>query len=179
MGKGLRPDWQLRSVLDIDLEQLQQMDRKALIFDLDNTLTGWNSNVLTPEIEAWFKHLKQQKFQALILSNNHRERIAGIANRLDIPFIERAGKPRRRGYLKAAAYLGVKPAQAVMIGDQIFTDVFGANRAGLFTVLVDPLQKKEFWGTKISRFFEYTVMRRRPCTSAAKGFSDKPFEKQA
>ena len=165
MGKGLRPDWQLQSVLDIDLEKLQQLNRTALIFDLDNTLTGWNSHELSPDIETWFHTLKEKSFQAVILSNNHRERIAVIAGRLGFPFVERAGKPKRSGYLKALQCLEVPREQAAMVGDQIFTDVFGANHAGLFTILVDPLDKKEFWGTKISRFFEYTVMGRRPCTS--------------
>ncbi len=177
MGKGLKPDWQLHSVFDIDLEQLRAMGRMSLIFDLDNTLTGWNSYTVSPETEAWFKALKEQSFQALILSNNHRERIAAVANRLKVPFVERAGKPKKRGYLQAAARLGVAPAQAVMVGDQIFTDVFGANRAGLFTILVDPLAKKEYWGTKISRFFEKTVMGRRPTASSQ--HSVEPGKKQA
>ncbi len=165
MGKGLRPDWQLHSVLDIDLDKLQQLGRTALIFDLDNTLTGWNSYVLSEEIVAWFQKLKEKSFQALILSNNHPKRIAAIADRLHVPFIERAHKPKRSGYERALRRLGISSRQAVMVGDQIFTDVFGANRAGWFTILVDPLYKKEFWGTKISRFFERTVLRRRPCPS--------------
>ena len=169
MGKGLTPDWQLHSVFDIDLEQLRAMGRTSLIFDLDNTLTGWNSYTISPETKEWVRSLKEQSFQALILSNNHRERIAAIAGCLEIPFVERAGKPRKRGYLQAAARLGVTPEKAVMVGDQIFTDVFGANRAGLFTILVDPLEKREYWGTKISRFFERNVMRRRPVSSSQPG----------
>jgi len=180
MGQGLKPDWQLRSVLDIDLDRLQKMNRKNLIFDLDNTLTGWNSYDIPPEIENWMRDVKGRAFQVMILSNNDRERIAAVADRLEIPFMERAGKPKKGSYLQAVRKLGVPKNQVAMIGDQIFTDVFGANRVGLFTILVDPMDKKEYWGTKISRFFEYTVMGRRPCTSGKeKAFKREPSEKQA
>jgi HAD superfamily phosphatase (TIGR01668 family) len=82
-----------------------------------------------------------------------------VAEVLEIPFISRAVKPRRSAFLRAVSLLSVKPHEAVVIGDQIFTDIMGGNRAGLFTILVEPIARREFFGTKISRLMEYFVMK--------------------
>ena len=83
-----------------------------------------------------------------------------VAESLGIPFISRAQKPRRGGFHRAVFFLGVKPEETAVIGDQIFTDVLGGNRAGLYTILVVPIARREFVGTKFSRAMEYFVLRR-------------------
>jgi HAD superfamily phosphatase (TIGR01668 family) len=150
----------VNTLLDIPLEELRRQGIRAFILDLDNTITEWNSQELRSEVEAWFHAIKQQGFKAFILSNNGEQRILRIAERLSIPYIHRARKPLRGSFLRAVALMEVKPAEVAVIGDQIFTDVLGGNRSGLYTILVKPLAKKEFYGTKISRAMEFFILHR-------------------
>lgn len=160
MTKILYPDIFVQSVLDIPLEELKELGIKAFIFDLDNTLTEWNSNEVRSEIIEWFKTIKRKGFKACILSNNGEQRVITVAQKLDIPYIFRARKPSRNAFFKALSVLQVQASQTAVIGDQIFTDVLGGNRTGLFTILVVPIAKREFLGTKISRCMEFFVLRR-------------------
>lgn len=171
MFKKLYPDLYVNSILDIPLEKLQKRNIKAFILDLDNTLTEWNSNVIDRQVSDWFRTIKEMGFQACILSNNGEQRVVGVARDLAIPFIHRAAKPRRGSFFKAIKLMGVSSRETAVIGDQIFTDVLGGNRAGLFTILVVPRASKEFMGTKISRAMERFVLRRLRKTSAP-GFTE-------
>lgn len=156
----LYPDLYVDSLLDIPLTELQRKNIKAFILDLDNTITEWNSNHIREEIVTWFKSILDQGFKACILSNNGQERVVQVAQSLGIPFISRAQKPRRGAFRRAVSLMGVKAEETAVIGDQIFTDVLGGNRAGLFTILVVPIARREFVGTKFSRAMEYFVLRR-------------------
>lgn len=160
MIKKLYPKMYFNKLLDIPLEELKEKNIKAFILDLDNTITEWNSNEITEDVGAWFKEVKKRGFKACILSNNHEKRILQVANTLDIPFIHRAQKPRRGAFYSAVELLGLQKEEVAVIGDQIFTDILGGNRAGLFTILLVPINKKEFPGTKISRAMEYFVLKR-------------------
>lgn len=160
MANILYPCLYVDSLLDIPLEELEDRGIRAFILDLDNTITEWNSNDLRSEVEEWFRLIKERGFQACILSNNAEQRIVQVASRLGIPFIHRARKPRRGSFLRAVSLMGVNPEETAVIGDQIFTDILGGNRSRLFTILVRPLAKKEFYGTKISRAMEFFVLRR-------------------
>jgi uncharacterized protein len=147
------------SLLDIPLGLLREQNIVAFIVDLDNTITEWNSNVISLEIEAWFRSIQTQGFKACILSNNGELRIKSVADRLGIPFIHRAAKPRRGAFLRAIYIMGVTASQTAVIGDQIFTDILGGNRAGLFTILVNPIARREFLGTKINSLLELLVLK--------------------
>jgi len=160
MLKLFYPRIYVKSILDIPLDKLKELKIKAFILDLDNTVTEWNSNHVRNEIAEWFAMIKREGFKACILSNNYEQRVQAIAENLGIPFIHRAQKPRRKSFYRAISLLGVTPQETAVIGDQIFTDILGGNRAGLFTILVAPLNRKEFLGTKISRSFEYFLLRR-------------------
>jgi len=160
MLKILYPQIYVTSLLDIPLDRLKELKIRAFIFDLDNTVTEWNSNLISRETFEWFEFIKQENFKACILSNNGEKRILSVSKSLKIPYIHRAQKPRRGAFYRAISLMGVKPEETAVIGDQIFTDILGGNRAGLFTILVRPLNKKEFLGTKVSRTFEYFVRRR-------------------
>lgn len=146
--------------MEISLDEMQALNKKAFILDLDNTITGWNSNDITAEVLDWFVLIKERGFKACILSNNGEARVVQVADQLGIPFVHRAQKPRRGAFYRAMEILEVTPDQTAVIGDQIFTDILGGNRAGLYTILVVPLFKKEFAGTKISRMMEYFVLKR-------------------
>ncbi len=158
MLKLLYPDSYVESIHDIALDELQKRQIKGLILDLDNTITLWNSNEISSQVDAWFRKIRSMGFQACILSNNGEKRILTVAQVLDIPYIHRAAKPQPASFLRAVQLMGLKPAEAAVIGDQIFTDVLGGNRAGLYTILVVPLGGREFIGTKISRMMEGLVI---------------------
>lgn len=160
MFSFLYPRIYVNSILDIPLERLWDLKIRAFILDLDNTVTEWNSNDVHEEVSQWFRLIKQEGFKACILSNNGEERVLAVAQNLDIPYVHRAQKPRRGGYYRAISIMGVTSRETAVIGDQIFTDVLGGNRAGLFTILVRPIARKEFMGTRISRSMEFFILRR-------------------
>lgn len=159
MFKVLYPDLFITSLAHIPLQELKSTGKRGFILDLDNTVTEWNSNNITAEVAQWFTQIRAEGFKACIISNNGAKRVEQVANVLGIPFISRAIKPRRGAFLQAVALLGIEPEEAVVIGDQIFTDIMGGNRAGLYTILVEPIASREFFGTKLSRIMEYFVMK--------------------
>lgn len=156
----LYPNIYVNSILDVPLDTLGQLGIQAFILDLDNTLTEWNSNEVKEDIIEWFARIKAAGYKACILSNNGEQRVITVAQILNIPYIFRARKPSRRAFYKAMELMEVQRHQTAVIGDQIFTDVLGGNRAGLFTILVVPIARREFAGTKISRLFEFFVLRK-------------------
>lgn len=158
--KNLKPDLFVDSLLDIPLEKLKEIPINAFIIDLDNTVTEWNSNFLTDEVNEWFANIREMGFKACLLSNNGEERVMKVAESLNIQYVHRAQKPRRVGFMRAVSIMGSEPRHTAVIGDQIFTDIWGGNRSGLYTILVKPLGWREFVGTKFSRFLEYFVLLR-------------------
>lgn len=151
----LRPDFEFHSIEDIPVDIFAQHGIKGLLLDLDNTVAPWNDNTLTTEVIKWFKHIKEAGISACIVSNNQRpERVAAVADVLEILYVYKAAKPTRRAFRKGIKALGLKEEEVAVIGDQIFTDIYGGNRMGLKTILVSPIHEKEFAGTKIMRFME-------------------------
>jgi HAD superfamily phosphatase (TIGR01668 family) len=161
MLKLLRPDLYVGSLFVIPYEELWQQGIRGLIVDLDNTVTEWNLKTLRPEVKAWFKRVQERGFQACLVSNNRENRVTGMAEALNIPCIPRAGKPRRRAFRQAMGVMGTGRLETAVIGDQIFTDIFGGNRLGLYTILVVPLTRREFIGTRLARQIERLVLRSR------------------
>lgn len=160
MFKKLYPDMYVNSLLEIPLDEMGELGKRVFILDLDNTITEWNSNIITAEVAKWFAHIKDLGFYACILSNNGEKRVVNVAKQLDIPYVHRAQKPRRIGFNRVLKILNVGAEETVVIGDQVFTDILGGNRSGLYTILVAPINGKEFYGTKISRAMEYFVLKK-------------------
>lgn len=157
----LRPDFQFESIHEIPIKTLQELGISGLLIDLDNTVAPWNECTLTQEVIDWFQKIKTAGIKACIISNNRRpERVSTVAGLLGILFISRAAKPRRKAFQMGIEALNLKAEKIAVIGDQIFTDIFGGNRIGLKTILVSPICKKEFTGTKVLRFLERIVGRK-------------------
>ena len=158
---NLDPDMRVERIQDIDLPLLWGQGIRGLIFDLDNTITPWHQYAANDEIIRWFEQVRQYGFQACILSNSGEAKTAQISEWLDVPVLSDSRKPRAYGFRRAGRLLQLPPRHLAMIGDQIFTDIWGGNRAGLFTILTEKLADEEFWGTKnISRRLERLVKRR-------------------
>ena len=169
MLKVLIPDLYVSRIAEIPLEELVEKQISGLIIDLDNTVTEWNALEVHPEVIKWFETLVRYNFKVCLVSNNQESRVLVVAEKLGIPFIFKAGKPRAKAFHKALKVLGTEVYETAVIGDQIFTDILGANKIDLYSILVVPLSKKEFIGTRCMRRLERIVLRR----LAAKGVVSK------
>ncbi|BCJ88554.1 hypothetical protein skT53_35390 [Effusibacillus dendaii] len=159
MFRQLIPSLYVKSIYDIDLDALQAQKIKGILTDLDNTLVAWNSPEVSPELANWLAELKRRGMKVCIVSNNKQPRVEGFARQLGLPSIFSAKKPIRKAFRQAMRLIGTQPHETVVIGDQIFTDVLGGNRMGLYTILVIPLAEKEFIGTKLLRAMERFVLK--------------------
>ena len=147
----------LNKVEEISIEFIQRNKLKALILDVDNTLIDYNKNLSEEKIK-WAKNLKGQGVKLYILSNtNKKEKVAKVADTLGIPYILFARKPFKSGFLKIQKELQLKPEQIGVVGDQIFTDVVGGNRCKMFTILVEPIDKKDLLITAWKRPLEEKI----------------------
>ncbi|MFZ5823834.1 MAG: YqeG family HAD IIIA-type phosphatase [Bacillota bacterium] len=155
----LRPAEYRQSIFEIDLARLKQKGKRAIILDLDNTLVRWNDPDPTPGLMTWLDEVKAKGFVVCIVSNNSGARVSEFAAKVGIPFVPKATKPRRKGFREAMEQLGVTPEETVVVGDQIFTDVLGGNRSGAYTILVVPIDPREFIGTRLVRQVERRVLR--------------------
>ena len=129
------------SVTALDPKALRAKGITLVLADLDNTLAPYKVLEPDPEVAAWKEALEREGIQLFILSNSRKPgRAKEFARQLGIPYQGHSGKPRRAGYLRAMARMGCAPEQTVMVGDQIFTDVLGACRAGVVPLLVEPIR---------------------------------------
>lgn len=166
---------QLANSLDlISVEQLKRDGIRGLIIDLDNTMTPWNNLEVGPKVEAWFEKVKSAGIRACVVSNNSkRQRVAVVADRLGIPFVFGATKPRRSAFRAGMKILETGQGDTAVIGDQLFTDILGGNRLGLYTILVTPINDREFIGTRIMRRAEKLLVWIMKHFASAKPYSPK------
>jgi len=170
MLRSLAPTWFVESIYDLDLDKLWQHGIRGIITDLDNTLIEWNGPEPDERLLEWTRRVRERGFKVCIVSNNGHLRVEAFARHLDVPFLSKAGKPRRRGLRAAMDILGTTPQTTALLGDQVFTDVLGGNRLGLTTILVRPIAKKEFLGTRMVRRVEGLVL----AALRRRGMLDKP-----
>lgn len=159
VARLLRPSCQAGRINE--LSQVELLDRgiEGLIVDLDNTITEWGRETMDEEVVDWLKQAQVLGLKICLVSNNRGKRLARIAEELGVPYIEGATKPRRKAFRQAAELIGVGLEKTAVIGDQIFTDVLGGNRMGLYTILVSPMSKREFVGTRLIRIPERAVLK--------------------
>jgi len=139
-----RPHWTAPGVPDIDCARLAAHGIRGVMLDLDNTLAPWRSPAIFPGVAAWIAQAKACGLRACIVTNaGSAARVRPIADSLAIPWVTRALKPLAGGYRRGMALLGTAPDSTAMIGDMLLTDIIGANRLGLFTVLVEPKSARE------------------------------------
>lgn len=148
------------SVKDIDIDLLKRNNIKGLILDVDNTLIDFDKKM--PEgTKEWIDKVKEQGIKCCILSNSNKfKKVSNVAEKLDIPFIYFAKKPLKFGFNKAKKMLNLKSTEIAVVGDQIMTDVIGANRTKMFSILVKPIEEKDYLITKIKRPLENIIIKR-------------------
>ncbi|MCR1897969.1 YqeG family HAD IIIA-type phosphatase [Irregularibacter muris] len=157
---NLKPNMMLDSIFQLDFQDLKSRNIKGLLVDLDNTLVEWDKKKADERLIQWFYQVKEEGFSICIISNNTEDRVVEFKEDLDLPAIHKALKPLTRAFRKGVKILGLKKEQVAVIGDQIFTDVLGGNRAGLFTILVKPIGNQEFWWTTFVRRIEKRLLKR-------------------
>lgn len=155
----LRPDQIFESVLDISPRWLTHRGVRGIIIDLDNTTIPWGEWEFRRELHDWIHSLQRENIKICILSNGRLQRVATLAQKLAVPYIHGGRKPRKRAFAKALELLKTEVGSTAVIGDQLFTDVLGGNRAGMLTILVTPLSKREFIGTKLMRCLEKVIFK--------------------
>ncbi len=135
MLRALYPSEYVESAFDIDYQRLYDLGYRGIVFDIDNTLVP-HGNDSTPEVDELFRRIQAIGLATIIVSNNDAARVERFLENIDCPYVCDAAKPSPEGYLKAVEMLGLPKSQVVCVGDQLFTDVFGANVCGLDTILV-------------------------------------------
>lgn len=154
------PRLNVNSIQDIDLAVLTKNNIKGLILDIDNTLVPQHMKDADENAIEWIEKVRSAGFKACIVSNASKKRVIRFNEKLEIYAIHRASKPGTKAFLKAIRLMGIEPNEAAVVGDQIFTDIYGGNRAGAFTILVNPIDSKEALWVKMKRYPEKYVLRR-------------------
>ncbi|MCI8429426.1 MAG: YqeG family HAD IIIA-type phosphatase [Lachnospiraceae bacterium] len=135
--KQLYPDEVTASVYGLNWERLS-VQYRGVIFDIDNTLVPHGAPADEKAIRL-FQRLHDLGMKTLLVSNNKEARVSSFAAPLKTDYVYKAGKPKKAGYERAVEKLGLKPEHILFIGDQVFTDIWGANRAGMHTLLTEPV----------------------------------------
>lgn len=157
MRHMLYPDEYMDSTYAIDFKKLYNDGYRGILFDIDNTLVPHGAPADERAI-ALFKKLKQIGFTTCLISNNKEPRVKSFCDKVDSDYIFKAGKPLSGGYEEGIRKMKTTKENTLFIGDQIFTDVLGANRAGLYTIMVKPIHPKEEIQIVLKRYLERIVL---------------------
>ena len=151
------PSVEYKSTYEIDFESYYEKGYRGVIFDIDNTLVPHNAGP-DKRVIALMERLKQIGFSVCLLSNNKEPRVASFNEPLKVHYIFKADKPSRKGYQRAMTVMGTGEADTLFVGDQLFTDVWGAKRTGLFSILVKPIHPKEEIQIVLKRYLERPIL---------------------
>ncbi|SCP98076.1 hypothetical protein SAMN05421730_101645 [Anaerobium acetethylicum] len=151
------PDEYTDSTYIVDYKELYDEGYRGIIFDIDNTLVPHGAKA-DERARNLFKHLKKLGFKVCLLSNNKDKRVRPFNDAVDAIYISNAAKPMVKNYLRAMELMGTKTENTIFIGDQLFTDIYGAKRAGLRTIRVSPIHPKEEIQIVLKRHLERIVI---------------------
>ncbi len=158
MFERLYPDEYYESAYVIPYEQLYEQGYRGIIYDIDNTLVMHGAPADERSIEL-FDRLRAIGFDMTLLSNNKKARVDMFNKDVNVHTIYKAGKPKKEGYLEACRLMGTTPSDTISVGDQIFTDVWGAKRAGIRSLMVRYIDPKEEIQIVLKRRLEYFVLK--------------------
>ncbi|WP_096434547.1 YqeG family HAD IIIA-type phosphatase [Alteribacter populi] len=153
------PDQYVPSIYDISIEELKERGIKGIITDLDNTLVEWDRPNATEELIEWFKKVKSYGIDIVVVSNNNEKRVKHFSDPHELTFIHSAKKPMTKAFNTACRLMKINKHEAVVIGDQLLTDILGGNRGSFHTILVVPVAKSDGVFTKFNRRMERVVFR--------------------
>lgn len=156
----LHPTRLSERVTALSPEALDAMGVRALLLDVDNTLTRHHSQELPDDVAAWLDTMEQAGIRLMLVSNSKRPRILPFAEKLGLPFIHTAMKPLPFGFRRAVKALDTPKAACMAVGDQTFTDVLGARLCGLKVTQLLPIEEETGWSFRVRRRLEKGVLRR-------------------
>ncbi|MGT2912099.1 YqeG family HAD IIIA-type phosphatase [Streptococcus cameli] len=154
------PDFVVEKAYDVTVASLEKNNIKVVFVDLDNTLIAWNNPDGTPEMRQWLHDLRDAGIRVVVVSNNNYERVKRAVEKFNIDFEARAMKPFTLGINRAIKRFGVKKEEAVMIGDQLMTDIRAAKRVGIKSILVRPLVESDAIQTQFNRWRERRMLKK-------------------
>lgn len=154
---NLKPDYYVPSIQNIDFQVLIERGVRLLLLDVDNTIVPFKESLPDEDVRLWIQEGRKQGLDFTLVSNAYPRRVEIIAKALDVSYVYMAKKPFPGGVRESLKKSGAGPEEAIMVGDQIFTDVLAARLAGVPSILVDPLTKSDFFMTKIYRILEFFV----------------------
>ena len=155
--KSFYPEEYRHSTYALDYDSYYEKGYRGILFDIDNTLVPHGAPA-TDEAKELFGKLRKIGFKTCLISNNKEPRVKPFAEAVGSPYICNAHKPSSGSYNKAFDVMNTDRQSTLFIGDQIFTDVYGANRVGMYTILVKPIHPKEEIQIVLKRYLERIVL---------------------
>lgn len=157
MQHYLYPDKEINSTYEIDFQKFYKKGYRGIIFDVDNTLVphGMDADQRAKDL---FQTLHRLGFQTILLSNNKQPRVKKFSDAVHSKYIFKAGKPSAKNYFKAMEQMHTKAETTIFVGDQIFTDIWGANNACIYSILVRPIHPKEEIQIVLKRYLEKLIL---------------------
>lgn len=152
------PDIYQKSIYSINYESLKNAGIKIVLFDLDNTLVPISAKEPSKKLKDLFEDIKKMGIKPIIMSNSGQKRVAPFKDGLFVDAACNSRKPLRRKYKKVLSMYDVKPSEIAAVGDQLLTDIFGANRMGITSILVNQISTTDFVWTKFNRFIEGRIL---------------------
>lgn len=149
----LIPDIYQKSIYSINYKKLKKNGIKCLLFDLDNTLVTYKETVPVSKLKELFAHLEED-FKVIIISNSNKKRLTPFKEKLNVDVAFSSKKPLKKKYKKILEIYKFNDSEIACIGDQLLTDILGANRMGFTSILVNRIASQEVITTRINRFFE-------------------------
>ena len=157
MFETFYPHSEIDSAYEINYAALYEQGYRGVIYDIDNTLVPHGAPADERAV-ALFEYLRSLGYDTVLLSNNKEPRVKMLADEVKSRYIYKAGKPGRKGYARAMELMGTDVTNTLFVGDQLFTDVWGAKNAGVYTFLVKPIHPKEEIQIVLKRYLEKIVL---------------------
>lgn len=160
--KNFIPTYYYEDFSKIDFNFLKEKGKTIIFLDIDNTIMSYCETVPKNHILENLKEAIKLGFEIVLVSNNNKNRVGAYAEKMNFKYVARAMKPFKRGYKKALKILNYPDKEKIIfVGDQIITDIFGANKMNLHSVLVNPLKiESEHWYTKVNRTMEKAILKK-------------------
>ena len=152
------PDIYAKNIFNIDYKKLKKDGIKCVLFDLDNTIAPLSETEPSKDVKELFAYIDDLNMKIIILSNSRKKRVAPYKEKLNVDSACMSMKPLKRKFRKVLGMFNYDFSEVALIGDQVLTDVYGANRCGITSVLVDPLTDEDGFFTKINRRFEKIIL---------------------
>lgn len=151
------PDYIFPRLTDLSPDFLQQRGITLLLMDFDNTMLPYTTNVPSQELLDWLEGMKAAGITLCIVSNSHKSRVPAFSKAYGVACVTRAAKPGTRGIREAMVRFGAKQSETALVGDQIYTDVLGAKRAGVTALIVKSIHNHTIW-LKLRHLLEVPVL---------------------